>query len=88
MVNVLIILLILLLCYLSFILGSRYRDLIDFIEHSKGQDEAKPAEIIRSNPARATGTMPDIGGSVVITRKTPEQIEREEEAEADRLVVM
>lgn len=68
------------------IIGYFYRDIAENIKGLQGNNEAKPAQIIRSNPAKALPIVPDNGGSVVIIRKTPEQIEKEEEAEADRLV--
>jgi hypothetical protein len=89
-VNLLLVIIGLIVLCIGFVIGYKYRDLLEMIKHVQREDEAKPAEVIRTNPNKINNYQSDspdgYTGSIVVTRKTPQQIEVEENAELDRLV--
>ena len=71
---------------ICFSLGYIHKQLQDILKSIHHEEEAKPAEVIRTSPSIVNNAMPNEGTSYVVVQKTPQQIEKEEEAEIDNLV--
>ncbi len=66
----------------SVIVGTKYRDIQDAIQELRGKNEAQPTEVVTSSPKKYPKQQSR--GTVVVTTKSPRQLEREAEEEADR----
>jgi hypothetical protein len=73
-----------LLCYASFILGCRYRDIIEAIKDLQANHEVQPTEVVTSSPRKRPPAQSDTG-AFVVTTKSPRQIEKEAKEEVDRI---
>jgi hypothetical protein len=67
---------------LGLLFGYKYRDIDDRLQSLQNRDEPKPTQIINPNPRRIP-EQPETG-TIVVNRKTPQQLEKEDEDEANR----
>lgn len=68
----------------GFYFGTQYKRILDDIKKLQEHHEPKVAEIIVSSP-RKTPVQVDDGSSMVVTTKSPRQLEKEAKEEVDRI---